>query len=158
MKLYHGSDVEVKVVDLSYSLMMKDFGPGFYVSADLKQAEAFAKYKADRPKSKTKTPVVSIFEFDDARLSSEELKVKRFENYSEEWIDFIDTYRGKKDTDYDIIIGPIANDDVRTQFALYGFGEITKHELLESLKYKRVTFQYCFKTQIAVSYLRKIEL
>ena len=43
MRLYHGSDVEVRSIDLSRSLMYKDFGPGFYVSADLKQAEAFAR-------------------------------------------------------------------------------------------------------------------
>lgn len=39
MKLYHGSDVEVTNIDLSRSLMRKDFGPGFYLSANLKQAE-----------------------------------------------------------------------------------------------------------------------
>ena len=33
-------------------------------------------------------------------------------------------------------------------------GEISKDELLESLKYKRVTYQYCFKTMTAVSFLK----
>lgn len=156
MKVYHGSDVEVKQIDLSLSLMFKDFGPGFYVSSDLKQAQAFARYKADRPKSMTHNPVVSAFEFDESSLSDGSLRVKKFEGYSEEWIDFINVYRGSKETEFDLVIGPIANDDVRTSFAQYEMGEITKEELLEALKYKRVTYQYCFKTEIAVSKLIRI--
>ena len=156
MELYHGSDVEVTEIDLSCSLMFKDFGPGFYVSADKKQAQAFAKYKADRPKSSTHKAVVSTFTIDEACLTDGSLIIKRFENYSEEWIDFIDQYRGSKDTEFDLVIGPIANDDVRTSFAQYQMGEMTKAELLEALKYKRVTFQYCFKTEAAVSKLKRI--
>ena len=83
--------------------------------------------------------------------------MKLFEGYSPEWVDFIHEYRSSQETDYDLVIGPIANDDVRTQYARYDMGEISKEELLESLKYKRVTFQYCFKTMKAVSYLRSAE-
>lgn len=157
MRVYHGSDVEVRDVDLSRSLMFKDFGPGFYVSADRRQAEAFASYKADRPRSMTKTPVVSVFEVDDACLTDGSLRIKRFEGYSEEWIDFIDEYRVSRETEFDLVIGPIANDDVRTSFAQYQMGEMTKAELLEKLKYKRVTYQYCFKTEVAVDKLRRVE-
>lgn len=156
MKLYHGSDVEVREIDLGRSLMFKDFGPGFYVSADKRQAESFARYKADRPKSVTHIPVVSVFQMDEACLTDGSLRIRRFDCYCEEWIDFIDQYRNSTDTDFDLIIGPIANDDVRTQFALYQMNEITKTELLESLKYKRITFQYCFKTETAVSKLKRI--
>lgn len=94
MRVYHGSDVEVWEVDLSRSLMFKDFGPGFYVSAQRKQAENFTNYKADCHWSKTKTPVVSVFEMDDACLTDGMLRIKRFEGYSEEWIECIDEYRG----------------------------------------------------------------
>lgn len=156
MKLYHGSDVEVTNIDLSRSLMRKDFGPGFYLSANLKQAENFAMYKADRPRSATHTPIVSTFEFDELKAAN--LRVKQFDNYSEEWIDFISEYRERSTTDYDLVIGPIANDDVRTKFAQYSFGEITKQELLESLKYKHVTYQYCFKTSNALLALKSIKL
>lgn len=156
IKVYHGSDVEVTNIDLAHSQMYKDFGPGFYVSLDEKQAVHFAKYKADRPSSKTHKPVVSVFEFDENRLTDGSLRVKQFEGYSTEWVDFIQEYRNSGETDYDLVIGPIANDDVRTQFVRYDMGEITKDELLKSLKYKRVTYQYCFKTMVAVSYLKSI--
>lgn len=157
MKVYHGSDVGVRKVDLSYSLMYKDFGPGFYVSADRLQAENFAKYKADHPRSKTHTPVVSTYELDEECLTNGSLRIKKFENYSDEWIGFIEKYRVSKEIEYDLIIGPIANDDVRTSFAEYQMGEITKSELLEKLKYKRVMYQYCFKTDVAVAKLQWIE-
>jgi len=157
MKVYHGSDVEVKEVDLTHSQMYKDFGPGFYVSADKKQAIHFAKYKADRPSSKTHKPVVSVFDFNVDALSDGSLKVKHFEGYTTEWVDFIHKYRHSLETDYDLVIGPIANDDVRTQYARYDMGEISKEELLDALKYKRVTYQYCFKTPAALSFLKTEE-
>lgn len=157
MRLYHGSDVSVQKIDLGCALMFKDFGPGFYLSADIKQAEAFARYKADRPKSVTHSPMVSVFEFDESNLTNGSIRVKRFDGYSSEWIDFIHIYRTTVATDYDVVIGPIANDDVRTSFALYEMGEMTRDELLEALKFKRVTYQYCFKTEAAVSLLKWVE-
>lgn len=158
MILYHGSDVSIECIDLKHSLMYKDFGPGFYVSACFVQAQNFAKYKADKSSSKTHTPIVTAFEFDENLLNNENLHIKQFENYSSEWIDFIHAHRGRRDADYDLVIGPIANDDVRTKFAQYEMGEISKDELLESLKYKQVTFQYCFKTEISIATLKRIAL
>ena len=38
MKLYPGSNVPVIVPDLKHSKPYKDFGKGFYLSADRKQA------------------------------------------------------------------------------------------------------------------------
>ena len=157
MKVYHGSDVEVREVDLVYSQMYKDFGPGFYVSTERKQAVHFAKYKADRPSSATHKAVVSVFDFDECSLTDGSLRVKKFDSYSNDWVDFIHEYRNSRALDYDLIIGPIANDDVRTQFARYDMGEISKEDLLESLKYKRITYQYCFKTARAVSFLKRVD-
>lgn len=158
MKVYHGSDVDVRDVDLVHSQMFKDFGPGFYVSADKKQAIRFAKYKADRPSSTTHKAVVSTFDFDDRTLLDGSLRIKMFKSYSEEWVDFIHEYRNSTETEFDLIIGPIANDDVRTQYARYDMGEISKEELLECLKYKRVTYQFCFKTAKAISFLRRVDI
>ncbi len=140
MKMYHGSDVEIVEIDLSKSLMNKDFGKGFYVSDELWQARDFAKYKADKPRSKTKTAVVTGFEFDENRLTDGSLRVLRFEGYSIEWVRFIRANRQVRNVDYDVVIGPIANDDVRTKFALHMMGELTEEELMESLKWKKCTY------------------
>lgn len=156
MKLYHGSDVEIQTIDLSQSLMNKDFGRGFYLSDDLGQANDFARYKADKPRSKTKTPIVTAFDFDEQKLTDGTLQVLRFEGYSIEWVRFIKANRQVRNLEYDVVIGPIANDDVRTQFALHMMGEITEQELMESLKWKKCTYQYCFISQKAVELLNVI--
>lgn len=46
MKLYHGSTVDITEINLSKSKPNKDFGQGFYLSADKQQAERLAEYKA----------------------------------------------------------------------------------------------------------------
>ena len=43
--LYHGSNVEIEVVDFSKSKPGKDFGVGFYLSAELEQAQEMAEKK-----------------------------------------------------------------------------------------------------------------
>ena len=45
--------------------------------------------------------------------------------------------RQVRNNDYDIVIGPIANDDVRTQFVKHMLGEITEIELMENLKWSK---------------------
>lgn len=156
MKLYHGSDVEITAVDLSLSQMNKDFGRGFYLSDDLQQAKNFARYKADKPRSVTKTPVVTAFSFDEDFFYNGKLKVLRFTGYTLEWVQFIKANRQARNQEYDIVIGPIANDDVRTQFVKHMLGEISEEELMESLKWKKCTYQYCFISEEAVSSLKVI--
>ena len=66
----------------------------------------------------------------------------------------INSKKTKPHADYDIVIGPIANDDVKTQFARHLLGEITLEELMESLKWKRCTYQYCFISEEAIKRLK----
>ena len=42
MILYHGSNVKISKPDLTYSKPFKDFGQGFYLSADEQQARNLA--------------------------------------------------------------------------------------------------------------------
>lgn len=156
MYLYHGSDVEIKIIELTKSQINKDFGKGFYLSSNLQQARNFARYKADKPNSKTKTPIVTKFEIAKYALIADKLRIKRFEGYSLEWVRFIKANRQRQNQEYDIIIGPIANDDVRTQFVKHMLGEITEEQLMQNLKYKKCTYQYCFVTQTAVDLLKTI--
>ena len=58
-----------------------------------------------------KKGVISKYLFDEGRKS--ELKVLEFDSYSEEWLDFILNCRSGRDTsDYDLVIGGVANDKV----------------------------------------------
>ena len=86
MILYHGSNVMIDRIDLSKSRPFKDFGRAFYLSADEQQAWERAVAAMTMWGG---SPCVTSFEFDEALMSSEELKVKTFEAYTEEWADFI---------------------------------------------------------------------
>ena len=158
MKLYHGSNIEIDVPDLSKSKPFKDFGQGFYLSADKNQATRMAEQK--NLQLLQGTPIVTEFEFDESWLSSNELKVKTFNDYSVEWAIFILENRDRKKQhpthQYDIVYGPIADDGVTFQLRRYQAGAISIEELVKELKYaKGITFQYYFGTPLALSKLIK---
>lgn len=158
MRLYHGSNVEVIVPDLTQSRPYKDFGRGFYLSADKTQALRMAEQKTLQ--LMLGTPIVSEFDFDEALLQSNELRVKNFENYSVEWARFILRNRNINEThpihDFDIVYGPIADDGVTFQLRRYQAGVISIEELVRELQYARgITFQYFFGTEQALSKLKK---
>lgn len=158
MKLYHGSTVEIRTIDLSMSKPNKDFGRGFYLSADIQQARRLAEYKTFQIGG---TPVLNAYEIDERVLKDGTLKVKEFDSYSKEWAEFVFANRlstsGNSTHDYDVVIGPIANDRVGVQIRKYFNKEISIETLLDNLKYlKGITFQYFFGTEKAVQYLKKL--
>ncbi len=156
--LYHGSTVDIEVIDLSKSRPNKDFGRGFYLSADRQQAWRMGEFKAMIEGGE---PVMNTFSFDEQLLSSGDFKVLTFDGYTREWADFIFMNRNNKESfpmhDYEIVYGPIANDRVGVQIGKYEAGDITFDQFLENLKYmKGVTYQYFFGTQRAIEKLKKI--
>lgn len=155
MILYHGSNIVIGQIDLTKSKPNKDFGQGFYLSDNESQALEMAEFKAMQLGG---DPIVSRFEFDDTIMSDTFLKVLRFEEYSEEWADFVLKNRDGVATEkYDIVYGPIANDKVGLQIRKLKDGSIDKKEFLNRLKYmKGITFQYFFGSENAISHLKKI--
>lgn len=155
MILYHGSNVTITKIDLEKSKPFKDFGKGFYLSEDEAQALEMAAFKSMQLGGE---PVVSKFEFDTAALDSAFLRIKIFNEYSEEWTDFVFANReGCEVEKYDIVYGPIANDKIGLQIRKLKDGSIDKAEFLNRLKYmKGITFQYFFGTEKAVKYLNKL--
>lgn len=156
--LYHGSTVNIDHIDLQRSRPNKDFGRGFYLSADREQAWRMGEFKALIEGGE---PVMNEFLFDESLLSSEELRILTFDGYTRDWADFIFLNRNNKTDhpmhDYDIVYGPIANDRVGVQISKYEAGDITLDQFLNNLKYmKGVTFQYYFGTLRAIATLRKV--
>ncbi len=158
MILYHGSNVDIESIDLSRSSVGKDFGCGFYLTASREQAERMGRRRARLYGGEM---VVSTFDFDENAAREAGLNIKDFESYSKEWADFILANR-KNDTrtqihDFDIVYGPIANDDVGYQIRRLLAGMITIETFLEELKYKEgVTYQYFFATERSVQFLKKL--
>ena len=142
MKLYHGSSMEILKPDLLHSRPNVDFGRGFYTTPLWEQAVDWSL----RYKMRGKTAVVSCDELDEAALS--ECKVLRFEEYDEAWLDFVASCRREQDnTDYDVVIGGIANDRVFNTIELYFSDLIDKNEAIRRLRYERPNLQVCFRSQ-----------
>lgn len=159
MILYHGSNVKIEVPNLEKSKPYKDFGRGFYLSADKNQALRMAEQKTLQ--LLIGEPIVSEFEFDETLLQGNELKVKIFEDYSVEWANFIlqnrDVHNQYPIHEYDIVYGPIADDGVTFQLRRYQAGTISIDELVKELQYaKGITFQYFFGTSLALEKLKRI--
>jgi hypothetical protein len=56
--------------------------------------------------------------------------------------------------EYDIVIGPVANDRVYTAFSLYEGGIINKETLINELKTYRLVDQYLFHTHKSLEFLK----
>lgn len=161
MILYHGSNIEIRSIDLSKSKVGKDFGCGFYLSADETQARELAVRKTEQ--LGFGSPVVNVYETDDHIFESRELSLLRFDGYSKEWAEFVLMNRRNRTREllhgYDIVVGPIADDAVGFQIRRFTSGLIDMDRFLEELKYmKGVTMQYFFGTEKTIRHLRKIEL
>ncbi len=157
--LYHGSNVKIEVPDLVHSKPYKDFGRGFYLSANKKQASDMARQKVYQ--TKEGEAIISEFLFDDKIMSSDTLKVLVYPDYSEDWARFILANRNKNSVqpvhDYDIVYGPIADDGVTYQLRRYEGGVISLSRLVEELRYaKGITFQYLFGTERSLKLLKRV--
>lgn len=67
MKLFHGTNMKVEVIDLAESRPAKDFGRAFYLSAKEQQAKEMAQFKVEAfdgdvvtPKLSTKRSVMTM--------------------------------------------------------------------------------------------------
>ena len=157
MILYHGTNVEIETIDLLKSKPNKDFGKGFYLSDNYEQAMDLAIVKFEQ--LDFGEPRVIAYEVNDSELS--QLRVLRFDDYSEDWAKFILLNRNnphrEQAHDYDVVIGPIANDRVGVQLWKYETKSIDLPTLVHNLRYmKGVTFQYFFGTKTAINLLKRI--
>ncbi len=150
MILYHGSFIEVSLPDTVHSRPTVDFSKGFYTTPIYEQAIKWCQ----KIKSRKGSAVISIYEFDENAYN--ELNVLNFEFYSEKWLDFILTCRhGDDNSDYDIVIGGVANDKVFNTVELYFDNLIDKSEALRRLKFEQPNLQVCFRSHIAIDQFLK---
>ena len=155
MKVYHGSYTEIETIDLSLCEIGKDFGQGFYVTNIRSQAEYWAIRKGKRYHN---SGFVTEFEYDENISRMMKLKMLRFEDYTDEWLDFVVLNRinntEQQAHDYDIVEGPVANDKITTQIYDYIKGSVSRKKFLNDLIYLP-SHQICFCT---VQSLQTLEL
>ena len=151
MIIYHGSNVTVEEPKILTPNRYLDFGAGFYTTTNYDQALNFAGKVTMRKKCGRST--VNIYELGESIF--ETVNVLNFESADEAWLDFVSDNRSGIDrtAGYDLICGPVADDDVYQTFILYSTGVYTKEQTIEALKIKKLYNQYVFTTDRALSYL-----
>ena len=159
MILYHGSNTDIESIDLTKGLRYKDFGKGFYLTPNQATAIRMAKKRA---RLFGGTATLIAYEFDETALQ-QGLKVKVFpEKASVEWLMFVDANRDRNNCqpvhDYDIVIGPIANDGVVLQLTNYREGIYSPEEVAKLLQDRYLDQQYYFGTEQALNHLHKINV
>ena len=156
MPLYHGTVSEIKKIDVTKGRVRKDFGKGFYIATSKKQAVGMMhkKYREALHRSRNKNVISAKERLYEIVLDEDyfkKLKIKVLKNADQEWLDFILMCRedGGTPHDYDLVIGPTADDD--TMFCLRSYwdglyGEVgtfaAKRILLDNLEPENLGVQY----------------
>ena len=152
--LYHGTNIAFDHIELSKCLPHKDFGRGFYLTTIRQQAMSRARNKCEIEGG---SPCVLTFQLNENDLQN--LKVKHFETTNVDWAQFVLANRNrynKQMHDYDVVIGPVADDGVISSIRLYEAKIIDLETLQKNLTYARPNIQYAFCTERALTLLRKI--
>ena len=165
MRLYHGSNIVIDNINLAMCRPYKDFGRGFYLTDIEEQAKKMAIRVA---KIYGKKPIVNVYEIADNFKDLDNLKIKNFGiETTEEWAKFVMNNRSRfftdtkntlcnKDNKYDIVIDPVADDNMALLFRQYENEIIDFQTLLRGMIYKKTSSQYSFHTENSVKLLRKV--
>ena len=140
--VYHGSNVEVSVPRILQNGFYKDFGYGFYCTSYEKQAKRWAMTR----KGET---ILNRYEY---RLHPD-LKVLSFVEMTDEWLDFVVDCRRGIEHDYDIVEGPMADDQIWNFVEGFVAGRIPREAFWGLVKFNYPTHQIVFCTEAALSTL-----
>lgn len=163
MILYHGSNLEINQIDLMKCRPYKDFGRGFYLTDLQDQAMRMAKRVA---RIYGGEPIVTCFEADVDAIIGSNLSVRIFDKPDITWATFVMNNRSHTfsetnskecnlENQYDLVIGPVANDDMALLFRQFEEGYISIETLTKEMTFKQLTKQYSFHTRQAIDFLRK---
>jgi hypothetical protein len=155
MILYHGSTVKVEKPLYNRCRQNTDFGKGFYTTLNREQAMKWAILKQQRAGSGK--AVVTVFEVDDDLLErNHEFSILKFSVADKQWLEFVCNNRkeGVEPELYDIISGPVANDNLYATIELYEMGILSADAAIEQLKTNRLSGQISFNSQKAMNCLR----
>ena len=113
--LYHGSKEEVVYPEIRITRYTKDFSWGFYCTNNYQQAYRWA----DR---RSAYGIVNIYRY----VENPELKILRFPEMSDEWLDFIAKCRAGETHPYDIVEGPMSDDTIWDYVNGFTSGQISR--------------------------------
>lgn len=155
MICYHGSDVVVDTPKILNAQRPLDFGGVFYTTTSKEQAKQWAIRVAYR--NNTNHKCINQYDFDMDK-AKETLKILCFERTDERWLQFVCDNRSKRQTgDYDIVIGPVADDRVYRVVVEYENKDIDKETALKKLKAETFCDQILFHTPESLTYLKYMD-
>lgn len=141
--VYHGSNTVVRNPEVRVVGYNKDFGFGFYCTRLERQAQRWAV-------SKRNPHIVSVYEY----TPDSSLKVKSFAEMTDEWLDFVAACRHGESHEYDIVDGPMADDEVWDYVEDFLSGRISREAFWALAKFKHPTHQILFCTDRALRSLK----
>lgn len=157
MLLYHGSTMAVRKPIVSRGRGKTDFGKGFYTTTSREQAEKWAQIKRDRMGDEAHA-IVSVFELDDTVLNNPAYNTRHFDGATAEWLDFVvGNRRGEVHHNFDLIMGPVANDKLYATITLYENGILDANAAIEQLNTHQLFDQLSFHTTKACKLLTFVE-
>ncbi len=157
MLLYHGSTMAVRKPIVSRGRGKTDFGKGFYTTTSREQAEKWAQIKRDRMGDEAHA-IVSVFELDDAVLNNPAYHTRHFDGATAEWLDFVvGNRRGEVHHNFDLIMGPVANDKLYATITLYENGILDANAAIKQLNTHQLFDQLSFHTTKACKLLTFVE-
>ena len=92
MRLYHGSNCRIIIVDLTYSRRYMDFGTGFYLTQDFQRAVIMANRSTELKGEGS--PEVNPFIFN-PKSCPKDVKILEFKSNTWEWARFVMLNRDK---------------------------------------------------------------
>ena len=94
-------------------------------------------------------PIVNVYHFNRSEAEKDGVKIKVFEYYDLEWLNYVVDCRKGKDisSEYDLVEGGVANDNVIDTVEDFEKGIITAEQALGQLCYKKVNHQICILNQ-----------
>lgn len=134
--IFHGSNVEVAIPRILQNGFYKDFGYGFYCTELEKQAIRWAMTKHG-------ASIVSKYSF----VRADELRIMHFPAMSDSWLDFVAECRTGKEHTFDIVEGPMADDQIWNYVEGFLDGRISRTAFWELAKFSHPTHQIVFCTE-----------
>ena len=113
MILYHGSLVRVEKPVLLQPSRTLDYGSGFYTTTSFEQALQWVKRKSAEQKS---SGFVNKYEFDETAFKT--LKVLRFNEPNEQWVDFVMKNRTEPNFQHDYVLFSVLWQTIRFTLSL----------------------------------------
>lgn len=143
MILYHGTNTIVEYPEIRICGYNKDFGFGFYCTQFERQAKRWALTKRGKH-------IVCVYDY----TPNHKLKEKIFPQMTDEWLDFVAACRHGESHTFDIVEGPMADDEVWDYVEDFLFGRISREAFWALARFKRPTHQILFCTDRALETLK----